>query len=408
MMKTTGAWLAIAGSVALARPHIDTGMDIAEAMNMDWNFAKHQPYGVAGEDPEGWTWKEVPGTMCMDGGVTGYYYRPGNSKKFVTYLMPGGACFNALCDTLATSDPKGSYPPSSLGIYNPDDELNVVKDYTWLFIPYCSGDVFAGNAKGKGGYTDREFRGRTNLDLSMEHFYDFATTEGILDSSLDSFLMTGESAGGFGSVANWDFMRQKFVTDESNQSSDFWTANRHILISDSGIPVDDEGLTPCLQRNWRGRWGVEPNIPEDCTACTNSEGGGLGNIVPFLANKYKNDRIGLLSSNEDMTIAAFFGFGRIKNGLFTQECGNYPALINLKENFKGGLKRKFQEVQNLDNVGTFFFPGEEHTHTTQNSFFDKFFTFNDLDGQRQVYLNEWYRNIVDGTDLPLTVEHGLL
>ena len=44
-------------------------------------------------------------------------------------------------------------------------------------------------------------------------------------------------------------------------------AQAPILIDDSGPPMDDQYLAPCLQAHWRGLWGLDGNFPADCADC---------------------------------------------------------------------------------------------------------------------------------------------
>jgi len=270
-------------------------------------------------------------------------------------------------------------------------------------LVYCSGDLFIGDGEGRGGFKDREFRGRPNVDLSLKHFK--ANLKVLLSTELDSFLLTGESAGGIGAVANYDHIRQTYVLD-SGADSDYWTCKDCIMISDSGIPMNDEALTPCLQRNWRERWHLDPSIPQDCTECANKNGGGLGNIWSFLYKKYPTDRFGFLSTTKDKTIALFLAFGRIKYNWF-RDCGNYLQPINMGCNFKDGLEDVFKKTVDVPNVCAFVFPGDTHTHTTNTDFWD-ITTTDALHGNKEVKLTEWYRNVVEGVGMDTChVENGL-
>ena len=69
-------------------------------------------------------------------------------------------------------------------------------------------------------------------------------------------------------------------------------------------------LAPCLQRTWRTLWNLEASFPRDCTECRDRpDGGGIGRFADFLARKYPNRRLGLISSTGDSVPRYFFSWG---------------------------------------------------------------------------------------------------
>jgi len=391
----------LAASAAMAAPGV-SNVTIADMMK---NSVKHA-YGEPGVVPEGWVWVPVPEAICMTGEQSGYYYREGLSTHLVVYLMAGGACFNGLCDTLATSDPLGTYPPSNEGIFSKlNNEINPLSDYSWIFIPYCSGDVFLGDAdtgNTKIAGEPRQFRGRNMLDVVMKTAY---ANSPFLNKNLDGFLLTGESAGGFGAVGNWDHFRKTFVRNSDDTAAEYWTSADNVMISDSGIPFGDEWLKPCLQDKWRTLWGADSQL-EFCQNCTNQPGnGGLGNIWEYLTTTYKDDRFGLVSTNEDDIISLFYAFGR---GLLG--CGGeLPALTGNKAEFKKGLANNFLTTMGYQNFCHYYFPGGDHTHTTQDRFFREMYMFDEIHGGGPKFLHEWYTDIINNVNMTTcSVENGLL
>src|SRR5512133_1207150 len=96
-----------------------------------------------------WTWVDLPGTECSDGSQTGIAVSPGDRDG-------GGACWDAItCFTAGTAKP-GPYgrtqwesqrdralPGSLLDRALPG---NPFSNDTLVFVPYCTGDVHAGDA----------------------------------------------------------------------------------------------------------------------------------------------------------------------------------------------------------------------------------------------------------------------
>ena len=99
-------------------------------------------------------WKRVvPGAdcRCSDGSRFSFWVRVASPKKVVLYLQDGGACFsretcadNDLYNTAVSEGPAGEG-----GIFNFGDRRNPFADYSFVYVPYCTGDVHVGNATKK-------------------------------------------------------------------------------------------------------------------------------------------------------------------------------------------------------------------------------------------------------------------
>jgi hypothetical protein len=99
------------------------------------------------------TWTEVtaPSTcMCSDGSVFKYWIRRADPTKVLFFLQGGGACFSAqTCGPASTSYTRNLSKEKgkpNTGIFDPDDERNPFRDYSVVYVPYCTADVHLGNA----------------------------------------------------------------------------------------------------------------------------------------------------------------------------------------------------------------------------------------------------------------------
>jgi len=219
---------------------------------------------------------------------------------------------------------------------------NPLNDFNWISVPYCTGDVHLGaNAiRFAGAY--RNFNGHTNLALMMERAVATFPT-------LETLLVTGESAGGFGSVASYDFLRGHWTS--ANGNADL----RAILLDDSGPVLDDTAIPVCLQERWRKTWNITAALPDDC-ACDGSKG-NIGSVWAFNQKKWPKDSFGLVSSLDDGVISSFFAFG----------------LLGCWNPFPFGYKRLAAGLQRLSASGVpvYMIDGDSHTHTTTNEFFTR-------------------------------------
>ena len=101
-------------------------------------------------------WELVAGTedcACADGSEYFYWVREADPTKVVFYLEGGGACFSlASCSftdgeydvDIDPSDPAED-PNNAGGIFDFDNPLNPLRDYSFVAVPYCTGDVHIGN-----------------------------------------------------------------------------------------------------------------------------------------------------------------------------------------------------------------------------------------------------------------------
>lgn len=296
-----------------------------------------------------WEWHEVEGTQCMDKSPTGMWIRKGDPSKMMVYLMGGGACFNPLCKQLAAANPKGfDQGPPTTGILRintgaADEIHNPLGDHTVAFVPYCTGDVFLGNQSKETSFgllapKKRIFMGRNHLNLVMQALKDSE----YLGTAIEHFVLTGESAGGFGSLANYDFLRMNYISDVSKNLDTHWKIDkanngRALMVDDSGVVMNQYHLTPCLTKLWFDLFNAATTIPKDCPACQDS----LYAIYPFLQQKYPDDVMGFISTNSDDTISKFYAYGfTAKNK--AGECGNTLFPGTAPTSFKEGMESFFR------------------------------------------------------------------
>ena len=117
------------------------------------------------------------------------------------------------------------------GILDRTNPANPVKDWNFVFVPYCTGDVHGGNnptgtVAGVAG--TQQFVGYASMGLYVARLVPtFPATTRV--------LLTGVSAGGFGSVAAYGPVSRAF-------------ASAHVdMIDDSGPPISDPYFAGCLQ-----------------------------------------------------------------------------------------------------------------------------------------------------------------
>jgi hypothetical protein len=164
-------------------------------------------------DP-GWNKFEPGGeTTCSDGSPFHFFARPGDPEKLVVYFQGGGACWTgATCDRdlrptysmvaveqLIEAQPGEARPENAMsGIFDFTRDDNPVRDYSMVFVPYCSGDVHIGDRAAT--YEAPEAEGHESHPVEVAH-KGYVNSKAALDWTFATFggpetvLVTGSSAG---------------------------------------------------------------------------------------------------------------------------------------------------------------------------------------------------------------------
>jgi len=327
-----------------------------------------------------WDYFEVEGAVCRDGSPAGYYIRKGTSKNLMIFLNGGGVCYDEFfcsanpanvdqslsADTLLgsavetfTSNPVRQIP-SDEGILQ-KDRRNPVKDWTMVFIPYCTGDVYAGTLKNAPVITSpsmspQQFVGYTNIGLFYASFgLDYLDSEKV--------LLAGSAAGGFGAFLNFE------------RTYKFFHQSELYILTDSGFPFRDEYLPTCLQKNWRQLWGIDRILPPDCDACFSQSGGGIAEgLGQYEVQKYGNRVLGGgVSSLQDEVMKLFFSAGN--NDCETNNYLEAVAAITGRSTYPvnrypDGLRDFFENVTGWDITGSYIISGSTHQHIFRSRFYE--------------------------------------
>lgn len=252
-------------------------------------------------DAEEWTWVEFEDTQCGNGAPAGISVNPGATGTDVMfYLEGGGACWDQFtCDAGVASFVRSGVNSADArqwseslgqrGIFNRDDEANPFKDYSFVYVPYCTGDVHIGS--------------RPETPWGVAHMgYDnigkFLHRVVPTFPEAEHVVVAGVSAGGFGAMLNYDRVRRAFIDLPAD------------LLIDSAPPFTTTYFPIDWQNLTREAWNAEPAIPEGCgDACNDFHATFL-----FHLDTWPDARVGLISSLEDSTIRYFMGLAQDSGG----------------------------------------------------------------------------------------------
>lgn len=325
-------------------------------------------------EPGTWQWVDIEGTECIDGSPTGLGVRRGTGDGLVIYFEGGGGCFDAATCTLfyttfANFDELAFdlLVPTLLssGIFDDTNADNPVHDWSFVYVPYCTGDVHAGDKDlaGVPGFVgSHQFVGFRNFGLDLERI-------GPTFPAPSHVLVTGISAGGYGAAYNFDRIADAYA----------YAGIPVTLLDDSGPPMSDTYLPACLQDLWRELWGLDDTLPAQCAGCFD-EGGWVVDLGLYLRTKHPTQWFGLLSSEQDGTIRTFLSGG-------LNDCGGglYPGA-----DYEAGLYELRDEILGGDAAfASYYMPGIAHTYLPFPAF-----TTTEIQGVRIV---DWLAALLDGT-----------
>lgn len=250
-----------------------------------------------------WFWIPVKGAVCRDGSDTGMGVRFfEHSDKIAIYLEATGICaFKDQCNEENANFSENFFKIYSQvyldeGLFNAAREENPLRDWNHVYLPGCTGDMFAGNNPEGHMIGNREpqaYVGFLNLQKMVAKIQEIFTFEP------SRILVWGLCSGGNGTLVAYPLVADAFPDTPVT------------LLNDSGGLADmDEAFPPCLQWIFRNIFNVEPSLPEDCEDCTLPNGDGMSNIQAYLAEAYPQGNFGFMSTLSDLAIRLVWGFGQ--------------------------------------------------------------------------------------------------
>ena len=180
-----------------------------------------------------------------------FWYRKGTTDSLVVYFDGGGACWDdATCaaprlargvqgrQSLYTAELLPSDDVTQMrGIFDLSNVRNPVREWSMLFIPYCTGDVHSGSNTAR--YSDPrtgkpyviQHRGWDNAQVIMHWMRDHV-------SQPRNLLVTGSSAGAYGAATHYTALREMYPR------------GRAVFLGDAGQGVTTPDFFGRRNSNW--------------------------------------------------------------------------------------------------------------------------------------------------------------
>lgn len=194
-----------------------------------------------------------------------FFVKGGLTNKLVVYFEGGGACWDTKnCLYAPTYSQEATSitrfaDTSDRGIFDTADPHNPFKNWYFVYIPYCTGDVH-------WGANDQEYEdclGLLPVDTWTIRHRGFVNFQVVLQWIKDNFegpnkiFVTGSSAGSYGAIMGFPFIKEAFpgsdvsvlgdagngVIDEYFQNNSIFNWNIQVP---TWIPGFEGGFTPTM------------------------------------------------------------------------------------------------------------------------------------------------------------------
>ncbi len=247
--------------------------------------------------PQGaWSFVPVDGMICASGAATGIGVNPGsNPEKIAVMIQGGGACWDTnTCYVLKTAvQVESGFTEAQLAgavapldahpLYDRDAPDNPWADATFVFVPYCTADLHAGDAVGHYDplKPDRELHHHGDANMA-------ALAERLRAElpDVDRAWFVGLSAGGYG------------VQLQADRLVSIWPDADSALLGDGSPMVQPYG----------GRWGEFERAwslrrPAGCEDCET-----LPDILAGQVDATDGSRLGLITTRSDGVITLYLNY----------------------------------------------------------------------------------------------------
>lgn len=239
--------------------------------------------------PDAWAWRPIDGTRCANGSTAGVAVNlHEGSTDFFILVSGGGACWDdAMCNGESPAsihlheDLTEALITPELPDVDRSDSTNPLSVASWVYVPYCTGDLHWGDTQTEYPGGTIQHRGASNMRTFLERLR--ATRPGT-----GRVLFLGGSAGGYGVSLHWGTAKDVFGD----------AVEVHALADASPLVVPKDGRWDTMQAAW------SPVLPAGCSGCATDP----GFLIDALATAYPTSRHGLLVYDADSVISTYFGF----------------------------------------------------------------------------------------------------
>lgn len=262
-----------------------------------------------------------------------FWFRRGTADGLVVFFDGGGACWDDVTCAIprrreAERDDDGFYKAELIptddpnrfgGIFDLDNPRNPVRDWSIVYVPYCTGDVHSGSNTARYSDPDTgepytiEHRGADNFRVVLNWLKDNFAQPGQI-------LVAGSSAGAYGASTHYPRIRAAYPR------------GRALMIGDAGQGVMTQDFLDRRNASWRFM------LPREVFARNTTLTPEI-DIVGRLAERYPQDRFAQYTTAHDITQSSFYALMGAENACLAWTANMTTALAQRQHesNFRSYL-----------------------------------------------------------------------
>ncbi|MCB9537268.1 MAG: pectinesterase [Myxococcales bacterium] len=324
--------------------------------------------GLPPAPPQGEMVQIDPGgdTICSRGTPFHFFARGGDPTRLVVDFGGGGACWDSLtCSAAGAIFSERATPLAQVqtaldagllgGLYDPDDPANPVGDWTFVHVPYCTGDLHWGdNTQDYGNGVVVEHKGFVNARAVLDWVY-------ARYPDVDEILVTGCSAGSYGAIVHSAYIAQHYADA------------RMTVLGDSGAGIITDTWFEEALPSWNARAGL-PDFVERLQGDLRDK--TLVDVYAGVAETYPQHRFAHYTSAFDKDQTFYYS-------ALGGDAAEWPAL----------LRARMEAMRAAaDNFRYFIAPGPVHCVIL--------YPFFGTRAAGDVLLQDWLRDLLFADDLP--------
>ncbi|MBC7539012.1 MAG: hypothetical protein H7281_09340 [Bacteriovorax sp.] len=242
-------------------------------------------------------WKRlyIPGAKCGNGSEYSIFIDLKSPTDLVIELMQGGACWSA-STCYGPNLRTWMYPipevPAFSVLSSESPLASKWKNHSYIYFPYCTGDVFAGNHEASYFPLNTTYHyGAKNIELT----FDYLVKNKIIDfKNLNDVLLWGASAGAIGSLVHTKTLDQYLRP----------TGVHKIVVADSaGLHFGQKfwhKFTPETYQDFETAFAV-------IGLKINKDNGLISKGLPKVFETLSDWQIGILQGTRDIVMSLVFG-----------------------------------------------------------------------------------------------------
>lgn len=301
-----------------------------------------------------------------------FYFKPGKTDKLMVLFNGGGACWNTetCVDSLLSGSPT-YFPALSIpdndpsnwgGILDLENADNPYRDWSILFLPYCTGDIHVGSNdqsyETEAGSTVIHHRGFDNFLYAKEWLSQrYSNTI----EQVGKVFIAGSSAGAYGAAFNYPHVKAMFPNAKG------------FLLADAGNGILAEGFSEAAMHGLNSTWKIDANLPYwvpgmETLPLLSADNYFVG-VYSNLASYYDKDRFGAYTTAWDAIQVMFYNIMLNPSDPAMWVDGN--ALLSAYQTWPVLMQSFASQLDSFDNYSFYIAPGCEHTVLRNDKFYTK-------------------------------------